>query len=290
MENTFHTQIYQSKSGYNYTFLFAFEKKFFNETLAQEKMQFVSEYFYNSLIYAFIYLVILFGSQNLMKNREKFNLKHSLIAWNFVLAGFSTLGAIRIWPEFIYVLKTKGLRHSYCSKDWLFGVTGGWGALFVVSKLPELADTFFIVARKQKLIFLHWYHHFTVLIYAVFSAKDFAASGRWFCIMNFTVHAFMYTYYAFRALRFKIPKWINILITTSQLLQMVFGVYINVNAYLIRGRGEYCDISYDNMRWSFLMYFTYFVLFFNFFYKTYIATPKKQSDLSKKENLNKKMH
>ena len=71
---------------------------------------------------------------------------------------------------------------------------------------------------------------------------------------------------------------------------MVFGVYINVNAYLIRGRGEYCDISYDNMRWSFLMYFTYFVLFFNFFYKTYIATPKKQSDLSKKENLNKKMH
>ena len=91
--------IFQSKTGYNYTFLFAFEKKFFNETLAQEKMQFVSEYFYKSLVYAFIYLIILFTSQKFMEKREKFNLKYSLIAWNFVLAGFSTLGAIRVWPE-----------------------------------------------------------------------------------------------------------------------------------------------------------------------------------------------
>ena len=44
-------------------------------------------------------------------------------------------------------------------------------------------------------------------------------------IMNYSVHAVMYTYYGCRALRFKIPKWVNILITTSQLLQMVFGVY-----------------------------------------------------------------
>jgi hypothetical protein len=124
MDSNNDIQIYQSKTGYNYTFLFAFEKKFFNETLAQEKMQFVSEYFYKSLVYAFIYLIILFTSQKFMEKREKFNLKYSLIAWNFVLAGFSTLGAIRVWPEFVYVLQSKGLRHSYCSKDWLFGITG----------------------------------------------------------------------------------------------------------------------------------------------------------------------
>ena len=69
---------------------------------------------------------------------------------------------------------------------------------------------------------------------------------------------------------------------------MVFGVYINISAYFIRERGEYCDISYDNMKWSFLMYFTYFVLFFNFFFKTYIASPKKHLDESKKEILKKK--
>jgi hypothetical protein len=38
--------------------------------------------------------------------------------------------------------------------------------IFCISKVPELIDTLFIVLRKQKLIFLHWFHHATVLIYS----------------------------------------------------------------------------------------------------------------------------
>ncbi len=95
--------------------------------------------------------------------------------------------------------------------------------------------------------------------------------------MNLTVHAFMYSYYCLRAMRFKIPKWVNIAITSGQISQMVFGIYINCQAYLKKQRGESCEISEENIKWSFLMYFSYFILFFHFFYKTYIATPSSPS-------------
>ena len=68
-------------------------------------------------------------------------------------------------------------------------------------QVPELGDTIFIVLRKQKLIFLHWYHHITVLIYCWYSFSQYTAPARWFVVMNFIVHSIMYTYYAFRALR-----------------------------------------------------------------------------------------
>lgn len=49
---------------------------------------------------------------------------------------------------------------------------------FCFSKLPELVDTVFIVLRKQPLIFLHWYHHASVLIYCWFSYQDYSSTGR----------------------------------------------------------------------------------------------------------------
>ena len=87
----------------------------------------------------------------------------------------------------------------------------------------------------------------------------------------------MYSYYCLRAMRFKIPKWVNIAITSGQISQMVFGIYVNCCAYLKLKRGEPCEISEDNIKWSFLMYFSYFVLFFHFFYKAYIAAPSSSS-------------
>jgi elongation of very long chain fatty acids protein 6 len=130
------------------------------------------------------------------------------------------------------------------------------------------------VLRKQKLIFLHWYHHATVLVYCWYSAKDFSGSGRWFVLMNYTVHSAMYSYYALRALRFKIPKWVNITITSGQILQMVFGIYINCVAWYQIKSGAACHVSVENIVWSFIMYFSYFLLFFKFFYDAYLAGPK----------------
>lgn len=262
---------YHSDAGLNYSYLFYYERKFFNYAYRDSKREWMSRNWSKSLYYAFAYIVVIFALKRIMKNRERFDLRGALVGWNLALAVFSALGAIRVWPEFIHAVSNYGVEYSVCNNSFTHGVSGCWAWMFILSKVPELIDTIFIVLRKQPLIFLHWYHHATVLVYCWFSCRDFSASGRWFVVMNYTVHAFMYGYYAFRAMRFKIPKFVNITITFGQMSQMVFGIYVNVTAYLVKKRGEKCQVSDENITWSFIMYASYFVLFFHFFYKAYIA-------------------
>lgn len=47
-----------------------------------------------------------------------------------------------------------------------------------VIQVAELLDTVFIVARKRPLLFLHWYHHISVLVYTWHAYKDHTASGK----------------------------------------------------------------------------------------------------------------
>lgn len=260
---------------------FFFERKFYNSSYVTTRKEWINKNWWLSMVFASVYIVAVFLGQHYMKSREKFDLRRPLVAWNFVLCLFSVFGAARVWPEFYYTLANKGVEYSVCDSRYCnAGLVVGWSWLFALSKVPELIDTLFIVLRKQPLIFLHWYHHATVLIYCWYACSDSTASGRWFVIMNFTIHAVMYGYYGLRALRYNIPKWVNIMITSGQLSQMVFGIYINIVAFLKKQRGEDCDVSYDNIKWSFIMYFSYFLLFFKFFYTAYIS-PVKRSSASK---------
>ena len=150
------------RSGFNYSFIFAFERKFFMKKVLLEKKNYYTHNWSICFAYALAYVLTIYSVQRFMKNRDKLVCRRALIAWNFVLASFSLFGAIRVLPEFFYFVNKEGFEGSFCNSSWQFGVTGGWGGLFLGSKLPEFFDTGFIVARKQKLIFLHWYHHATV--------------------------------------------------------------------------------------------------------------------------------
>ena len=97
-----------------------------------------------------------------------------------------------------------------------------FGLFHGLSKIFEFGDTVFIVLRKQKLIFLHWYHHVVVMI-CVFYAKALGQPfGRWFATINYAVHAIMYSYYTLRALKIRVPKIVAMMITAIQSAQVSF--------------------------------------------------------------------
>ena len=253
----------------NQTYLFKLEKTFDEPAFTK----YMSEHWYDCLVYSAVYLAVIFGGQSYMSKREKFELRPYLATWSGVLAIFSIIGACRTIPEMISVLRDHGFEYSCCISSYLGTgkVTSFWTGIFVLSKVFELGDTVFIVLRKQPLIFLHWYHHVTVLCYTWVSYPYRIASGRWFMVMNYTVHSFMYTYYALRAMRYRFPRWVNMFITSLQLIQMVAGIVVNVVAYHVLEAGRECVHNYENIRYCLIMYFSYFILFSHFFYTTYIA-------------------
>lgn len=155
------------------------------------------------------------------------------------------------------------------------GVRGVDGLRWLIPGFCLVGDTAFVVLRKQKLLFLHWYHHITVLLYSWYSYKDMVAGGGWFMTMNFAVHALMYSYYAARAAGLRVPRPFAVLITTAQIAQMTMGLAVSVLVYRWMQHGGDCPSHLDNITWAALMYLSYLLLFSNFFYHTYLQCPAK---------------
>ncbi|XP_073338711.1 very long chain fatty acid elongase 6-like [Pagrus major] len=233
-----------------------------------------------SFVFSALYAALVFGGQHYMKTRPKMNLRRPLVLWSLSLALFSIIGAIRTGSYMFHVLSSSGFRRSVCDQSFYTGpVSKFWAYAFVLSKAPELGDTAFIVLRKQKLLFLHWYHHITVLLYSWYSYKDMVAGGGWFMTMNYTVHALMYSYYAARAAGLRVPRPFAVLITSAQIAQMGMGVAVSWLVYRWMQHGN-CPSRLDNITWAALMYLSYLLLFSNFFYQTYL---RRQSKANKTE-------
>jgi elongation of very long chain fatty acids protein 6 len=143
------------------------------------------------------------------------------------------------------------------------------------SKFPELIDTLFIVLRKKKLIFLHYYHHASVIYITLigYTANN-NGLGRWVIAMNYTVHSVMYSYYTLKAMKIRVPLGISKLITTLQILQMIIGIAICGYASVLKARKQSCDNDTVVLILSILVYCSYFVLFLNFYFKAYFVPQK----------------
>ncbi|KFD52556.1 hypothetical protein M514_06590 [Trichuris suis] len=260
----------------NYTVVFPFERTF--DPLPSTIW--MKHNWAHSITLSALYALFIHQGQKWMEKRPPLRLNRLLTAWNCLLATFSIFGLIRMTPEFFHSLTHFGFQYTVCNASYAHGVTGFWTQMFALSKAFELGDTVFIVLRKRPVIFLHWYHHITVLVYTWHAYKDHTAAGRWFVWMNYLVHSFMYTYYAARSLGISPPKWIPMCITGMQLAQMVAGCFVSWTSYNIKRSNTYCQQSYENLYFSFLIYTSYFVLFAHFFYTAYLRRGNRYQKLA----------
>jgi len=222
------------------------------------------------------YIAFCFGGQHIMKSRQRFDLRYPLAYWNLFLSVFSFFGMIRTVPHLVYNLTHLSFEDTIClpaEQSFGSGANGFWVTLFIFSKIPELFDTFFIVMRKRPLIFLHWYHHVTVLLFCWHSCATESSTGLYFVAMNYTVHAIMYGYYFLMAMRIKppIPAWT---ITVAQISQMFVGTFICIASYYLMSSGRACSVKMENVIAGGVMYFSYFLLFMHFALQRYVFKSK----------------
>ena len=161
-------------SEFNQTPIIAWERDFNEEVF----FQWINRNWSLSLWYSAVYVVIVFGGRYYMQKRPPFEIRPALAMWSSILGVFSIIGALRTVPETVYVINRYNWEYSVCIPSYTKGPTGFWVFLFTVSKVYELGDTIFIILRKQNLIFLHWYHHVTVLVYTWYSYTEHLGPGR----------------------------------------------------------------------------------------------------------------
>lgn len=235
----------------------------------------IERYHYVLAGWAALYIPVVFIGQRYMRDKPRLRFPLLLPMWNFALAIFSLIGAIKLWP-LAWELATS--EEPFCSPQIWWRANAWWAFLFNLSKAPEFVDTIFLILGKRPVIFLHWYHHIATFSYCWYTMLNntFNSGGLWFAWMNLMVHTVMYSYFGIASVDRKYARimaklGINVVITSLQILQMILGIYIVIKT----GTCATMDpIGY----WSALaMYASYAVLFSALFAQKYLSKPRPKA-------------
>lgn len=232
---------------------------------------------HHHVYYSAVYLIVVFKLKAFMKEREAYDLRYVLALWNFALACISIFATIRMIPGYLHVVWDFSMAFSICDQSYGLRMHPSvfWGWAFKHLKSLEYGDTMFIVLRKRKLTFLHYYHHALTAVITAFAIGNRLPIGHGFIVANYFVHSLMYTYYTLMALNIKVPKPFSMTLTSIQILQMMYGCYLCYLAFYFRAYQDDCQFPLKPICIIIGMYLSYFVLFIRFFYLNYVSSANK---------------
>lgn len=236
----------------------------------------LSQYWVTPIIVVILYLTLIRLGTKWMEDRKPMQVKRLLFIWNSLLAFYSIWATYRLANSVTFHLRHKGIRAILCTltTDDADNVSAFHAFLFVMSKILEMGDTLFLIVRKRQMLFLHWYHHATVLLLSWLSIVDLAPTSMVFATVNVAVHSFMYTYYALASIGYRIPKRISIGITVMQISQMVIGIVAQSASFYTSQVDSTCRCPSKTLIAAFTIYGSYFALFVHFFVHRYVFSSK----------------
>jgi hypothetical protein len=246
-------------------------------------VSYMQESYYIPISSISLYVFFCYFGPIVMKNYNAFDLTYELSLWNGFLAIFSLLGAINTLPYVVEQFDSLTYKDTICINPkyvptsnystWLDDSAGIWVFLFAISKIPELIDTVFIILRKKPLIFLHWYHHATILYTSWDAYANHIGSGLYFATMNYCIHTIMYSYYCARSMEICPKNFPSYIITILQTVQMFVGASICLTNWYYIVTDKSCYHNINSLLCCTTIFISYFYLFYSFGVKRYI---KKQ--------------
>jgi len=215
-----------------------------------------------------LYLMTLVGLERWMRFRKKFELGYLLFIHNLFMSGSSLVISFGVIHRIVNIVIEFGIFPVYCGvneeiDDLLFF----WMKMFYIMKYLELFDTVFLILKKRKVIFLHWYHHCNVVLVVWLAIRDQIVMGFITCLTNSIVHVFMYYYYALKTRGISI--WWRRYLTQMQIFQFV----IDVSTSLFYAYFYWTDVSCRGSirSWLFANFVgsSLFFLFLRFYFQQY---------------------
>ncbi|XP_055931517.1 elongation of very long chain fatty acids protein 4-like isoform X1 [Argiope bruennichi] len=176
-----------------------------------------------------------------MRTRKPFDLKISMIAYNFFMSAFNLLLACQLYTRMTDNWHLKCLRGTpeYYQK-FQVNMSLIWNLFF--EKYISLIDTIFFVLRKKQhqISFLHVFHHTSMCLFSIsfMTIPDPAFFLVFAMCLNTFVHFVMYFYYGLSAFGKSIQKylWWKHYLTLLQIAQ-----FLLILLFMVISFGSGCE-------------------------------------------------